>query len=257
MNLGIVSLNTFYVVKNANHIGADLAVVASGDKAILSTKEYFVYRAGQSQQVMATLNFQGLGPNIEKRAGYFDDNNGMFFLYTDGGAAVVVRSDGTGSVVDTEIPPATWNIDTMDGTGPSGITVDWATTQILVLDFQALFVGRVRFYLDIDGILYPVHEQNHANVETIPYISTAKLPVRYEIEAVGSVSTNATMLADWKTALDAIALKQGTFNFVFHPHGWSANTQLVAFIEHAAAKYGKRVKFLNYRDAKIEEFHQD
>lgn len=62
-------------------------------------------------------------------------------------------------------------------------------------------------------------------------------------------NTNATMLADWKTALDAIALKQGTFNFVFHPHGWSANTQLVAFIEHAAAKYGKRVKFLNYRDA--------
>jgi len=187
------------VVKNANHIGADLAVVASGDKAILSTKEYFVYRAGQSQQVMATLNFQGLGPNIEKRAGYFDDNNGMFFHYTDGGAAVVVRSDATGSVVDTEVRQADWNVDTMDGTGPSGVTVDWTKTQILVMDFQALFVGRVRFYLDIDGILYPVHEQNHANVETIPYISTAKLPVRYEIEAVGSVSTNATMLASCAT----------------------------------------------------------
>jgi putative membrane-bound dehydrogenase-like protein len=61
--------------------------------------------------------------------------------------------------------------------------------------------------------------------------------------------TNATMLADWQAALDAIALKQGTFNFVFHPHGWSANTQLVDFINYAAAKYGKRVKFLNYRDA--------
>ncbi len=61
--------------------------------------------------------------------------------------------------------------------------------------------------------------------------------------------TNATMLADWQAALDAIALKQGTFNFVFHPHGWSASSQLVAFIDHAAAKYGKRVKFLNYREA--------
>ncbi|MCC6233175.1 MAG: c-type cytochrome [Verrucomicrobiales bacterium] len=58
-----------------------------------------------------------------------------------------------------------------------------------------------------------------------------------------------TMLADWKAALDAIALKQGTFNSVFHPHGWSSSTQWVEFIDHAVNTLGARVRFLNYREA--------
>ena len=62
-------------------------------------------------------------------------------------------------------------------------------------------------------------------------------------------NTNATMLADWQSGLEAVVLKQGTFNFVFHPHGWSANRQLVEFIDDAVRRYGRRVKFLNYREA--------
>ena len=34
--------------------------------------------------------------------------------------------------------------------------------------------------------------------------------------------TNAVTLADWKSALDAVVLKQGVFSFIFHPHGWSS-----------------------------------
>lgn len=188
------------VTKNANHIGADLAAPASGDVAILQTKEYFVYRAGQSQAAFVTLNFQGEGTNVTKEAGYFDDSNGMFFRLTSAGASVVIRSDATGSVVDSDVAQANWNVDPFDGTGPSGITVDWSKTQILVLDFQALFVGRVRFWLDIGGALLPAHDQNHANVETIPYISTAKLPIRYRIEATGA-PTDATMLAVCSTVV--------------------------------------------------------
>ena len=62
-------------------------------------------------------------------------------------------------------------------------------------------------------------------------------------------SVNPQMLADWKSMLDVIVLKQGTFNFVFHPHGWSSSQQLVEFIDYAATKYGKKVKFLNFREA--------
>lgn len=57
------------------------------------------------------------------------------------------------------------------------------------------------------------------------------------------------LLEDWKAALDLVALKQGTFNFVFHPASWSAPTQHVAFIDYAVERYGAKVKFLNYREA--------
>lgn len=56
------------------------------------------------------------------------------------------------------------------------------------------------------------------------------------------------LLEDWQAALDLVALKQGTFNFVFHPAGWSSPTQHVAFIDYAVARLGSKVKFLNYRE---------
>jgi putative membrane-bound dehydrogenase-like protein len=61
--------------------------------------------------------------------------------------------------------------------------------------------------------------------------------------------TNATLLADWKSALDAVVLKQGVFSFIFHPHGWSSPRQFVEFIDHAVAKHGTKVKFLTFREA--------
>src|SRR2546421_1952106 len=60
---------------------------------------------------------------------------------------------------------------------------------------------------------------------------------------------NPITVADWKVALDATVLKQGTFTFIFHPHGWIQSTQLVEFIDYADSKYGKKVKFLNFREA--------
>jgi putative membrane-bound dehydrogenase-like protein len=62
-------------------------------------------------------------------------------------------------------------------------------------------------------------------------------------------STNVLTVADWKAALDVTVLKQGVFNFIFHPHGWVQPDQLVEFIDYAVSKYGNKVKFLNFREA--------
>ena len=60
---------------------------------------------------------------------------------------------------------------------------------------------------------------------------------------------NPKTLEDWKAALDAIVIKQGVMTMVLHPHGWSDPQQIVELIDYAAAKHGKRVKFLNFREA--------
>src|SRR5262249_20950230 len=60
---------------------------------------------------------------------------------------------------------------------------------------------------------------------------------------------NPLTVRDWKAALDVTVRKQGTFNLVFHPHGWIRNEQIVDFIDYAATKYGKKVKFLTFREA--------
>lgn len=60
---------------------------------------------------------------------------------------------------------------------------------------------------------------------------------------------NPKTIEDWKAALDATVIKQGTFSFIFHPHGWIRSSQMVEFLDYAISKYGKRVKFLNFREA--------
>jgi putative membrane-bound dehydrogenase-like protein len=62
-------------------------------------------------------------------------------------------------------------------------------------------------------------------------------------------ATNALTVSDWKAVLDAVVLKQGVFTMVFHPYNWIRNDQLVELIDYAASKYGKRVKFLTFREA--------
>jgi putative membrane-bound dehydrogenase-like protein len=62
-------------------------------------------------------------------------------------------------------------------------------------------------------------------------------------------TNNPVTVGDWKAAIDATVLKQGVFTLVFHPHGWILSSQIVELIDYAASKHGKRIKFLNFREA--------
>jgi putative membrane-bound dehydrogenase-like protein len=55
-------------------------------------------------------------------------------------------------------------------------------------------------------------------------------------------------LRDWQAALDCTVLKQGVFCLIFHPYEWSTPQMIVDLIDHAVAKHGKKVKFLNFRE---------
>ncbi len=59
---------------------------------------------------------------------------------------------------------------------------------------------------------------------------------------------NPDTVRDLKAAIDITVHKQGVFNLVFHPHGWIKAEQVIELIDHAVAKHGKKVKFLNFRE---------
>lgn len=159
-----------------------MTVAASGDKVERQTFMRFNYQPGRSQLLMMTFNMGGATANVRKRIGYFDTNNGLFLEQTAAGdLTFVVRKAAS----DTAVSKASWNIDAFDGTGPSGVTLDITDAQILVIDFEWLGVGRVRFGFVVDGKIYYAHEVLNANAVTTVYMSTPNLPLRYEIEATG------------------------------------------------------------------------
>jgi hypothetical protein len=97
-----------------------------------------------------------------------------------------IRSYATGNAVDTKVVQSSWNLDKLDGTGASGLTLNLSRAQILVIDFQWLGVGRVRIGFDIDGILVYVHEFLHANETSVVYMSSGNQPIRYELTHNGT-----------------------------------------------------------------------
>ena len=154
----------------------------SADKVIHQSRMYHHYMPGKSQFVMTSFNFTDVRENTTKKIGYFDDRNGVFLQQAgDGTVSVVRRSYTTGSAVDTVVNQSNWNLDKLDGTTLSGITVDFTKTHLFVADFQWLGVGRIRCGLVIGGQMIYFHEFNHANVLENVYWSLPSLPIRCEV----------------------------------------------------------------------------
>ena len=179
-----------------NSTALTTAGTTSGARALRQTKMYFRYTPGKSQLIKMTAILQkGAVPSgtAFSAVGYYDDNNGLFFKQSAAGVYVVERSGVSGSVVDNPVLQASWNIDKFDGNGPSGKTIDWTKTQIFMIDMQWLGAGRVRYGLDIDGVLYYCHQFIHANTLDQIYMETADLPLRYEVFNSGGAGSNISL----------------------------------------------------------------
>lgn len=168
---------------------------ASGDKVIRQSKQYVPYQPGKSQQILVTFIMGAAKANVSKSVGYFDASNGIFLKQTGSALSIVRRTYVTGSAVDTAVGQSSWNLDPLDGSGDSGITLDMSKSQILFIDLEWLGVGRVRVGFVIDGCIYYAHEFLNTNNLSTVYMSTGSLPVRYEIENTAETASTTDLYA--------------------------------------------------------------
>lgn len=184
---------------NSNTSSIDMVVdTVSGHYVYRESKKVFAYQPGKSLQILKTFVMNPHKTNLRQRVGYFDTFNG-FYLERSGATAsnvsFVKRSSVTGSVVDTPVDRANWNIDKLDGTGPSLLTLDLDNPQILFIDIEWLGVGSVRMGFVINGQFIHCHTFHHANLISSPkgaYIQSACLPIRSEIENTGTTASSST-----------------------------------------------------------------
>lgn len=165
----------------------------SGAYVKRETKQVFSYQPGKSLLIMSTFVMEPAKTNLRQRVGYFNNDNGLYFQINGTTNSFVERSSVTGSVVETVVNQIDWNVDKLDGNGPSGITLDLTKAQILWMDIEWLGLGTVRVGFIIDGKFIQCHAFNHANTITSTYITTASLPLRYEIENLGTTTSSSTL----------------------------------------------------------------
>ena len=166
----------------------------SGSSVIRETTKVFSYQPGKSLLVLNTFVMNSPKENLRQRVGYFGADNGMYLQVSGIGStsvSFVERSLSTGT--ETVVPQTEWNIDKLDGTGVSGYTLDISKAQILWMDIEWLGLGTVRVGFVIDGNFVHCHSFHHANIIQSTYITTASLPLRYEIANTGITTSSSTL----------------------------------------------------------------
>ncbi len=174
-------------VYNANQASVTMAVAAAtAGTRVRQTFRQFSYQPGKSQLIFQTGILGAPSIGIRRRIGQFNANNGIFFESDPTQVSVVIRSSTSGAPVPNSVPQTLWNLDTMNGSGPSGIDLDFSKTQIFFFDYEWLGVGGVRMGFVVNDQLIYCNQFNNSNVLSTVYMSLPNLPLRYEISSDGT-----------------------------------------------------------------------
>lgn len=166
----------------------------AGCSIIRESKRVFSYQPGKSLQTMQTFVMNPAKPNLVQRVGYASSENGIMLELDGTQLNIIKRTSISGITTTITIPQEQWNQDRLDGTGVSGVTIDISKAQILFTEYEWLGVGAVRVgFVNENGSFHIAHIFNHANSMNSVYMTTASLPVRYEIFNKANVGTASTM----------------------------------------------------------------
>lgn len=190
---------------NTQHILAESSInmnvgTANNDYVYRETTKVFAYQPGKSLLIMNTFAMNEPKANLVQRIGYFGTDNGIYLENDSGTNYLVLRSNSSGTITETRVSQTNWNIDKFDGTGYSsqnGVEhstgVNVANTNIFWTDVEWLGVGDVRCGFVIDGKMQVAHVFHNDNKQKVPYMTTACLPIRYEIRNKGITANNSTL----------------------------------------------------------------
>lgn len=164
-----------------------LSCTAGTGSVTRQTKQKMFYQAGKSRLMYLSTVMNDTTRttgNVTTNVGIFSNtagaiNQGIFFQYANNIMyACHARDDVTTSIVQN-----LWNIDTFDGTGPSGLTLTSTNFEkdiLIIIDQEWLGVGRVRMGFNIGGVNYYAHAFTFGDL-SVPYTTTPRLPLSYQI----------------------------------------------------------------------------
>lgn len=167
--------------------------IGSTCEVVRETKRVFPYQPGKSLLIMNTFVMNTPKANLRQRVGYFGAQNGVFFEVDGLNKYFVLRSYTDGSISERRIDQMSWNGHKFDGSDFAQRNLDITKGNILWFDVEWLGVGDVRCGFVIDGDLILAHTFHNDNLYSTTYMTTANLPIRYEITNTAGTASTSTM----------------------------------------------------------------
>jgi hypothetical protein len=212
--------STYTFNANTSMLAMDVGTT-SGNYVYRETKRVFAYQPGKSLLIMNTFVMNPGKTGLRQRIGYFGVENGIFLELNGTTLNIVKRTNISNVPTDIPVDRNNWNYDKLDGNGPSGKNLDITKAQIFWTDVEWLGVGSVRCGFVIDGEFCLCHTFQHANILASTYMTTACLPIRYEIENTAGTASNSTLQQICSTVIS-----EGGYQISGRPRsvGHNANT---------------------------------
>lgn len=176
-----------------------MSTTNTNDYVIRQSWNHYNYEPGKSLQAFFTFvapkqldSVKRIGLFQSLSAAPYEPSDGIF-LEINGNDVYfkTVKTEGTPNLMT--IPQSAWNVDRFDGTGKSGLTLDFSKSQIFTIDYEWLGVGRVRLGFVFNGQIYYAHYENHYNNITAPYLTSPNQPIRYELRQTGAGGAGAIL----------------------------------------------------------------
>lgn len=215
-----------------SYLDSRLVISASGAGYYISqSRNYCTYQPGKSLLFMASGVLYPGDNNYTTRIGYFDNvlplsntlvvNNGLYFQQAGGVYSININSSG---ISVENISQTNWNIDKMDGFGPSGLNLNFSQTQLFVIDMEWLGVGRVRFGFYAYGRIQYCHQVTNINTLIQPYTTSINLPICYSIHNETGSGSNA----NYFTQICSTVISEGGYSPLGKPFTTSNNITSVS-----------------------------
>jgi len=167
-------------VTAANSMATVTTDTQTGSIATMSSKQPLHYNPGQGAAAKFTALFTTGVAGTLQQAGIGNVDDG-FFIEINGTEFCINHRRFT---VDHRTAQADFSEDTLDGTGPSGMTIDITQLNVFEIKFQYLGAGAVEFLVEepASGLFFVFHKMQHANSRTTPTLSNPSLPMTIHVE---------------------------------------------------------------------------
>jgi hypothetical protein len=142
------------------------------------------------------------------------DSNTTMYLAPDFRGVTDVRASKLCLIRDKKTEQEDFNLDRMDGTGPSGYNLDISKMQMVGIQYSWYGAGFIDYMLrGADGNFVFCHRMRNSNINTEAFMRTGNMPVRYEITNEGP---NGKLAEDISDSSTVIPLQDASF---FPPEG--------------------------------------
>jgi len=226
------SSGTYTVTNNA---AGCLTITGTGVGHYISqSRKFNVYQPGKSMLIkLSGILMPNDGSSyvsgFTSRIGYYSNNplaypsdytkvyNGVFYQYDSSGCSINIYRNGSPLYANYPCYQTNWNVDSLDGNGPSKINLDFSKTQLFAIDLEWLGVGRIRFGFYINGKLYYCHYENNFNGLIAPYTSNMDMPSRYELIGTGTGTASIKRIC-------STVISEGGYNPFGRPFGFGTSS---------------------------------